>query len=456
MFFVVFASFAVKFSDYCFLITDYYVMKHTHTTGTQLDFEAWFAELDEQDLLSATLLADEPDDLALDSLFDGGYKAKLQFEPRPYQDEAIAAWTEADGRGVVVLPTGAGKTIVAMMAIAKLKARTMIVVPTIELLYQWRDTVIKTLDVPAKYVGVVGDGHKQFRSITVITYASAAMPDTPLHDIGLLVCDEVHHLPSQAYSTIATHCAAPYRLGLTATPERSDSLHHALDRLVGMTVYRRAPADLADEGHIAQFKENRVYVDLTPDELLRYETLMTTWRWYLAKHRHALAKGGDFFGELIRRAGNDPQARAALQAHQQARMIALNAERKLDEVAHLLHKHRDDKVIVFSEFNALVYTMSRQFALPSITYKTAADERKLVLDSFRNGTYSKLVTGRVLNEGVDVPDANVAIVVSGSSTTREYIQRLGRVLRKKPSEALLYEIITRNTTEVKTARKRRG
>lgn len=136
-------------------------------------------------------------------------------------------------------------------------------------------------------------------------------------------------------------------------------------------------------------------------------------------------------------------------------MIALNAEKKLEHVGQLLSQHPNDKIIIFSEYNALVNTISRQFAIPSITYRTAADERKSILDGFRSGRYSKLVTGRVLNEGVDVPDANVAIVVSGSATAREYIQRLGRVLRKKPDEALLYELVTRNTSEVQTARRRK-
>ncbi|HEY1012694.1 MAG TPA: DEAD/DEAH box helicase [Herpetosiphonaceae bacterium] len=434
------------------------VKRKAPVAAEQMELEELLASLEDLDLLDAALLADEDeedDELPADAALAGGFRATLQFPPRPYQEEALAAWKAAGGRGVVVLPTGAGKTVLALMTVAELKLRTLVVVPTIELLYQWRDAMVEKLGVPAAKVGVIGDGLRQLRPITVITYASAAMPESPIDGFGLLICDEAHHLPSASYSEIARRANTPYRLGLTATPERSDGLHRALDKLLGPEVYRRAPADLAAEGHIAQFKEQRIFVDLTPEELVRYETLMTTWKWYLSAHRHTLAKGGDFFGELIRRAGNDPKARQALQAHHQARMIALNAERKLAEVAKLLEAHRADKVIVFSEYNALVGTLSRQFALPSITYKTAADERKAILDGFRNGALSKLVTGRVLNEGVDVPDANVAIVVSGSSTAREYIQRLGRVLRKKPTEALLYEVITRNTTEVKTARKRR-
>jgi len=136
-------------------------------------------------------------------------------------------------------------------------------------------------------------------------------------------------------------------------------------------------------------------------------------------------------------------------------MIALNAEAKLHEVAELLARHRADKVLVFSEYTVLVDRISRVLALPSITYRTAPDERKGILQAFRNGGYSKLVAGRVLNEGVDVPDANVAIVVSGNSTPREYIQRLGRIIRPKQTEALLYELVTRYTSEVGAARKRR-
>jgi superfamily II DNA or RNA helicase len=411
---------------------------------------------EEATLLDAALVEDAQDEPVVDDdAIAGGYRASLRCEPRPYQTEAIAQWLQHNGQGVIVLPTGAGKTVVALMAIAHLKLRTLIVVPTIDLLYQWRGAVIEQLGIPRRSVGVVGDGRKEWRPITIITYASAAMPNAPFHDIGLLICDEAHHLPSPSYATIAQRVQAPYRLGLTATPERADGAHSMLEPLLGPVVYRRTPADLSAEGHIAQYTEKRVFVSLSEDEALRYEALMGEWRWFLSSKRHVLARGGDFFGDLIKRSATDPQARRALQAHHQARMIALNAEAKLREVERLLDMHHQDKVIVFSEYNALVDTISERLALPAVTYKTAADERKAILNGFRDGSYSKLVTGRVLNEGVDVPDANVAIVVSGSSTTREYIQRLGRIIRPKSTTALLYEIITRHTSEVGSARRRR-
>jgi len=416
--------------------------------------------------------ADRPDDLdvapspnaaayptvpSADALVAFGLSRPPRFDltPRSYQDEAIAAWLRHDGRGLVVLPTGAGKTVVALAAVARLGLRALVVVPTLDLLEQWRVGLAERLGYPLAEIGVVGGGKRTLRDLTVITYDSAAMPGRRLDGFGLLIVDEVHHLPARAYRSIAAKVNSPYRLGLSATPERTDGGHEALDRLIGPVVYRKSITELSRDEHIAAYDEKRLFVDLTPDEQLRYDGLMAEYKWYLASRRGTLGRPEGVFVEMIRRSGHDPAARAALRAHHQARMIALNADAKIAKVVDLLTTHRDDKVIVFSEYTAMVDVLSDRLLLPAITYRTAPIERRQVLDRFRAGDYSKLVTGRVLNEGVDVPDANVAIVVSGSSATREYIQRLGRILRPKRERAKLYELVTRRTTEGRSARKRR-
>ena len=383
------------------------------------------------------------------------FSPRVALRPRPYQRDALRRWLDNGGRGVVVLPTGAGKTVVAFMALEQAPVRTLVIVPTIDLLRQWRVGLIEKAGLPADQVGVVGGGERSPKAVTVMTYDSAAMPRRSLSDYGLLIVDEVHHLPAPTYRAIAAKAAAPWRLGLSATPERSDGGHRDLAELIGAEVYRQLPSELARGGHIADYRERRIFVDLSADERYRYDALTAEYRWYLATRRSQLMRGGNLFDQLIRQSAHDPAARRALQAHHQARMIALNATGKIDRVEELLRKHRREKVIVFSEYNAMVAAVSRRLALPAITYRTDAEERRLILDRFRAGRYSKLVTGRVLNEGVDVPDANVAIVVSGSSATREYIQRLGRVLRPKPRGAELYEIISRRTTEGRSARARR-
>jgi superfamily II DNA or RNA helicase len=379
----------------------------------------------------------------------------LDVQPRPYQQTAVRNWLANGGRGVVVLPTGSGKTIVAFMAMEQAPVRTLVIVPTIELLRQWHDGLVKHLGLPVELVGVVGGGERRLGPITVMTYDSAAMPQRKLAEFGLLIVDEVHHLPAPTYRRIAAKTAAPWRLGLSATPERSDGMHEELATLIGPEVYRRRPADLSREGHIAAYQQRRVFVDLSAQERYRYDALMAEYKWFLATQRRNLMRG-NLFDELIKRSAFDPAARRALQAHHQARLIALNAEEKVDTVAQLLRKHREEKVLIFSEYNAMVGILSRRLCLPSITYRTDPEERRLILERFRAGRYSKLASGRVLNEGVDVPDANVAIVVSGSSATREHIQRLGRVLRPKAQEAVLYEIISRRTTEGRASRARRA
>jgi superfamily II DNA or RNA helicase len=419
--------------------------------------------------------ADAPEETEIQSLLDplalpsGGldedeierfalpFSPRLNIQPRVYQREALRNWLANQGRGVVVLPTGAGKTVLAFMALEQVPVRTLVIVPTIELLHQWRKGLIERAGVPETQVGIVGGGERSPKAVTVMTYDSAAMPRRDLSGYGLLIVDEVHHLPAPTYRTIADKTAAPWRLGLSATPERNDGAHLDLTRLIGAEVYRRLPAELARTGHIANYQEKRLFVELSPEERYRYDSLMAEYKWYVTTRRSQLMRGGLFFEELIRRSAHDPQARRALQAHHQARMIALNAEGKVEQVDQLLQKHKDEHVLIFSEFNAMVRTMSQQLALPAITYRTNPFERHLILEKFRAGKYTKLVTGRVLNEGVDVPDANVAIVVSGSAATREYIQRLGRVLRPKPQgkNAILYEIISRKTTEGRAARARR-
>ncbi len=397
---------------------------------------------------------------ALDTHFDLRpalpHAIEIKQQPRAYQSEAVTAWEAAGYRGVVVLPTGAGKTLVALMVIGALNTHTLICVPTLDLLGQWRTSLLANTNLQEDEVGVWGGGDRELRPVTVITYDSAAIHGRLLQQFGLLVFDEVHHLPADTYRTVAEGSIATARLGLSATPERSDLRHTDLDRLVGPMVYERFPAQLRDERHIADYRTERIGVQLTESERTAYERADEVYRAYLRKHRISMRSGGDYERFLIWRSGNDPAAREALLAHQAARRIALSASGKLDVVARLLVAHREDRVLIFSEYNALAEDIGRQFCLPTVTHKTPQAERKAILDGFRSGRFSKLATGRVLNEGVDLPDANVAIILSGSATKREFIQRLGRVLRPKTTQAVLYEVVTDETTEENISRRRGG
>lgn len=379
----------------------------------------------------------------------------VKVEPRPYQKEALANWVAAHNAGVVILPTGAGKTLVAALAIHHAGLWTGAIVPTLDLLQQWRVALASSLSLRQEQIGVFGGGEKEIRPITVITYDSAALYIHELKRFGLLIWDECHHLPAPTYRLIAEGAWTPFRLGLSATPERSDMTHLDLDYLIGPEVYRRSPAELTEGRYLAQYSEQRVNIELSPEDEARYAEQHKIYRTFLQRRRIIIRTPEDFQHKLVYLSARDPEARAALLAWREARNIAMNAPAKYSEIERLLHLHSADQVILFSEYNLVVEEISRRFCLPGITYKTPMEERRAVLERFRSGQYTKLVTGRVLNEGVDVPDCRVAIIVSGNSTKREYIQRLGRILRPKAGQALLYELVTGSTTEERMAERRK-
>lgn len=383
------------------------------------------------------------------------FATTLQVEPRPYQEEALTRWVDAGSAGVVILPTGAGKTMVAAMSIHAMGLWTLAVVPTLDLLQQWRTALAAALSLSSEEIGLFGGGEKEIKPITIITYDSAALYTRELKRFGLLIWDECHHLPAPTYRFIAESAFTPFRLGLSATPERSDMTHFDLDHLIGPEVYRRSPAELTEGRYLAQYVERRVHIELSAEDEARYAEQRKIYRTFLQRRRIIIRTPEDFQRKVVYLSARDPEARAALLAWRETRNIAMNAPAKYDEIERLLRQHATDQVILFSEYNLVVDEISRRFRLPAITYKTPAEERRAILERFRSGHYTKLVTGRVLNEGVDVPDCRVAIIVSGNSTKREYIQRLGRVLRPKEGEALLYELITGGTTEENVAKRRK-
>jgi superfamily II DNA or RNA helicase len=373
--------------------------------------------------------------------------------PRPYQTEALQAWKTSGRRGVVVLPTGAGKSHVAHMAMEQVGRSCLIVVPTIDLMHQWYSGFLDSYTLDE--VGLLGGGYHELKPITVTTYDSAAIHMERYGDrFGLVVFDEVHHLPGPTYQQAARMMVAPFRLGLTATPERQDGRHHVLDEVVGPIVYRRDIKDLAGE-FLADYDVERLEVGLTEAELARYDEARGT---YLSFIRRAGIRfdGPGGWGDFIKRSSQSADGRAAMRAYREQKRISLTCEAKLELVERLAARHADDRMIVFTADNETVYALSRQLLLPVITHQTPTKERREVLEEFRSGKYRVVVTSKVLNEGVDVPEANVAVVLSGSGSVREHVQRLGRILRKQGDKrALLYEVITRNTAEEGTSERRR-
>jgi superfamily II DNA or RNA helicase len=371
---------------------------------------------------------------------------------RDYQKQALDIWISNGKYGVIVLPTGSGKTIIGIEAISLQNTPTIVVVPTLDLLDQWRSRLRKEFKVE---VGILGGGEQDIKALTVSTYDSAYIHAEKLGNrFGMIIFDEVHHLAAEGYRHIAEMFASPFRMGLTATYEREDGLHTELNRLVGGKVFEKKVKDLAGD-HLSPFRLEKVIIELTEEEQKEYEYNQRIFADYLRRCNITIRTPLDF-QKLVIRSGRDPKAREALLARNKAREIALNSVSKIEKFQEVLKRHREGKVFIFTEHNKLVHRISREFLIPAITYRTAGRERSEILDRFRSGVYRAVVTSKVLDEGIDVPDADVGIILSGTGSERAFIQRLGRILRKKDGkDAVLYEIVSAETSEVNTAKRRK-
>ena len=421
------------------------------------DIRQWATESDGQATLeesTATVAKLEDEARAYSDFY---LTPSVAIEPRDYQQDALSAWQANNRQGSVILPTGSGKTFLAVQAIADAGVSTLIVVPTIDLMNQWHATLTNAFgDQLPDGVGVLGGGSHEIADITVTTYDSAYRYINEYGDqFALLVVDEVHHLPAPTYQQIPEMTIAPYRLGLTATYERADGAHEELEDLLGTVVYREEVNELAGE-FLSEYETIHLQVGLTDDERTTYDEEYQIYRDYVDSHDFDLWKENGY-AEFLKRTSYDPQGRRALIAKQRAEKIARTAEKKLDTLDNLLKRHYDDRTIIFTANNEFAYKISQEFVVPCITHQTETEERTEILERFRTGEYSMLATSQVLDEGIDVPSANVGIILSGSASKRQYAQRLGRILRPTDDRqpARLYEIITEDTMETYVSERRR-
>ncbi len=390
------------------------------------------------------------------------FRLNVDFQLREYQNDAFEAWKRNGYQGVIVLPTGTGKSYLALKAIAEIKERALIIVPTLALVDQWYQLVKKKLGLSSEYIGLwIGGKKESDKDIVISTYASAYRDIISLRKgRSLLIFDEVHHLPAESYRLAAEGMFAPFRMGLSATPERADEAHVLLDELIGRQVFRKMPDDF-DSNYLSDYEIKTIYVDMKSDERLKFDEKKAIYDNFITSHK-IRGFGGSILQRIIMMSGSNKEARDALKARQIMNKISGNSVSKLIKLAELLEFHKNQKVIIFSQSTEMVETISFQFLIPCITYETPSEERKEILRKFKDGTYTKIVASSVLDEGVDVPDAAVGIILTGTAQPRQFIQRLGRILRPyydletdSMKKAMMYEIVCRGTNEVSHAKKRK-
>jgi superfamily II DNA or RNA helicase len=373
-------------------------------------------------------------------------------ERRPYQEAALCAWELAGRRGVVVLPTGSGKTRVALAAMARTRLPTLCLVPTRSLLGQWERAIADTYAHP---IGCFGDGRRELRPITLATFESAYRWMGRLgHRFHLLVVDEVHHFGCNLRDEALEMSIAGARLGLTATPPSDPAAIACLDQLVGPVVYELTIGDLAGR-FLSDFDVITLRLELTPRERVAYERDMALFRPVYAAFRRRIppTAGADF----TRFARQTDAGRQALEAMRRVQRLLALTEAKRQIVGVLVRRHAAARVLVFTADNASAYAIAKEHLVMPLTCDIGRREREEALGRFQTGDLRALVSARVLNEGVDVPEADVAVVVGGSLGRREHVQRVGRLLRPREGKrALVYELLTARTLEVRWAAHRRA
>ncbi len=344
---------------------------------------------------------------------------------REYQVEAVDAF--ASGCGVVVLPCGAGKTMVGVAAMARLGMRTLVLCTGTEALQQWKAEILKRTTLRPDQVGEYSSSVKELREVTLTTYQLLTWRkdkhSVPAHfhlfrdaNWGLVVYDEVHLLPAPIFRETA-YLQARRRLGLTATLVREDNREEDVFALVGPKRFDLPWRRLEQQGWIASARCVEVRVPLSDADRVRY-------------------------------VGASEQARY--------RIAATNA-RKGATLEQLLERHADAQVLVLGTYVDQLEWIARRFNLPIITGKTAKGERHELFEAFRRGEERVLALSKVGNFAIDLPSASVAVQISGTWGSRqEEAQRLGRVLRPKEGEnqALFYTLVTSDSREQEFAERR--
>lgn len=350
------------------------------------------------------------------------------FTTRPYQRDAAGAFVGgalpgAGGHGVVVLPCGAGKTIVAMDVMARLGTRTLILATNITAVHQWIGELLDKTDLSPDDVGEYTGQAKQIRPVTVTTYqilthrtgeAFTHFERFLAEPFGLLVYDEVHLLPAPVFRLTAA-LQSRRRLGLTATLVREDGRADDVFSLIGPKRYDVPWKEMEEQGYIAAASCHELRVALSPDESLHY---------------------------------------AAAKSRERHRIAAENP-RKVEIVRELVRRHQGEPILVIGQYLEQLDGLGRALGAPVLTGRTPQRERERLFAEFKSGHLGVLVVSKVANFSVDLPDASVCVQVSGTFGSRqEEAQRLGRILRPKKRQAYFYAVVSRDTCELDFAMNR--
>jgi superfamily II DNA or RNA helicase len=372
-------------------------------------------------------------------------------ELRDYQFEAYEQWIKKEKRGVVILPTGAGKTRLSIYCISSISVPTLILVPTRVLLHQWAEVL---QNYYKGKIGLLGDSQKNIEAITVSTFESAKhwMPKIG-NQFNFLIVDEAHHFLGQRGREILDMSPTSYLLGLTATFTDDPIQLKESEDYLGPVVYKLNLDDLRGKV-LSDFEHLTLTVSLNATERMDYDYNIQIYKSHLnqfTKKIDANLNKKEIFQLLMR----SSKGKRALGALHQSRSIVARCQNKIFALNYLIQRFSKKKIIIFTADTEMAIRIAKILLIMPITSKTSQEERKKIISNFICGNLGAIVTCRVLNEGFDVPNSDMAIILGGSHGSREHIQRIGRILRPVEGKvALVYEVICKDTFEVQQSKHR--
>jgi len=309
---------------------------------------------------------------------------------------------------------------------------------------QWYDLLSKAFAID---VGLLGGGYHEIEDVTIATYDSAFMHMERLGNrFGLIVFDEVHHLPGEMYSHAAEMCIAP--------PNEPTAATCCSTRSSAPWPTNAAFANCRANA-LAEYRVERRQVQMVAEDSVQYEAALHEYQRFLQDKNVRLGSANGW-RNFVMLSAKSTNGRRAMHAYRRHRQIALSTTAKIRVLEEILKAHPRDRVLIFTNDSESVHEISETFLIPAITHRTHTKERKDILEAFNKGEYLGLVASKVLNEGVNIPKANVAVVLSGSGTIREHVQLFGRILRQRQGKwAVLYEVISQDTVEDSISARRR-
>jgi len=352
-----------------------------------------------------------------------------KLEIRDYQKEAsecfVGKKAVGTGFGTIALPCGAGKTVVGLVVMAELKVETVILTTNISAVYQWKREILDKTDIKESDIGIYSSAEKNIRPITIATYQILTWRENTYSPFvhfkifkernwGLIIYDEVHLLPAPVFR-ITAELQIVRRLGLTATLVREDGHEGDIFSLVGPKRFDVPWKDLEQKGWIAKAYCIEVNVDLETNKEMEY----------------------------------------AVASMREKYRIASENKNKIPLIKRILERHKEDSVLIIGQYISQLEEIKKEIGAPILTGKSSTKMREALYEDFRRGKVKVIIVSKIANFAIDLPDASVAIQISGSYGSRqEEAQRLGRILRPKEKSSFFYTITTKDTVERDFAEKR--